>query len=92
MDLGEMIIDMGQMPSNVDRVSTVFSSLLPFQVEVDEWKLFNSDNVVSEDWRAVEFDDAEWQSVKASAMGYHVGTTAYIRREVTVPNWRTIPC
>ena len=50
VDLGEMIFDMGQMPSKVDRVSTVFSSLLPFQVEVDEWKLFNSENAVSEDY------------------------------------------
>ena len=86
MDLGEMIFDMGQMPSKVDRVSTVFSSLLPFQVEVDEWKLFNSENAVSEDWKAVEFDDSEWQSVKAAAMGNHVGTTAYIRREVQIPS------
>ena len=34
----------------------------------------------------MEFDDAEWQSVKGGAMGNHVGTTAYIRREVTVPS------
>ncbi|KAM7452664.1 hypothetical protein BLSTO_06598 [Blastocystis sp. subtype 1] len=67
-----MIFDMGQMPSKVDRVSTVFSSLLPFQVEVDEWRLFNSEN--------------EWESVKAAAMGNHVGTTAYIRREVQIPS------
>ncbi|KAK8831392.1 hypothetical protein WA577_001585 [Blastocystis sp. JDR] len=72
VDLGEMIFDMGQMPSKVDRVSTVFASLLPFQVEVDEWKLFNSENA--------------WQSVKGGAMGNHVGTTAYIRREVQIPS------
>ena len=34
----------------------------------------------------MEFDDFEWQSVKGGAMGNHVGTTAYIRREVTVPS------
>ena len=49
VDLGAMIFDMGQMPSKVDRVSTVFS-LLPFQVEVDEWRLFNSESEVSEDY------------------------------------------
>ena len=86
VDLGAMLFEMGQMPSNVDSVSTVFASLLPFQVEVDEWKLFNSESVVPEDWKAVEFDDREWQSVKAEAMGNHVGTTAYIRREVTIPS------
>ena len=44
-----MLFDMGQMPSKVDS-ATSFSSLLPFQVEVDEWKLFNSENEVSEDY------------------------------------------
>ena len=34
----------------------------------------------------MEFDDSEWQSVKGGAMGNHVGTTAYIRHEVTVPS------
>ena len=34
----------------------------------------------------MEFDDAEWQSVKGGAMGNHVGTTAYIRREVQIPS------
>ena len=44
-----MIFDMGQIPAGAG-VATSFSSLLPFQVEVDEWKLFNSENVVSEDY------------------------------------------
>ena len=50
VDLGAMLFEMGQMPSKVDRVSTVFSSLLPFQVGFGEWRLFNSENVVSEDY------------------------------------------
>ena len=86
VDAGETVFEAGQVPYGVDSVVTSFSSLLPFQVEVDEWKLFNSENAVSEDWRAVEFDDSEWQTVKAAAMGNHVGTTAYIRREVSIPN------
>ena len=85
VDLGAMLFKMGQMPAGAG-VATSFSSLLPFQVGFGEWRLFNSESVVSEDWRAVEFDDAEWQSVKGGAMGNHVGTTAYIRREVTVPS------
>ena len=44
-----MIFDMGQSPAGAG-VATSFSSLLPFQVKVDEWKLFNSENVVSEDY------------------------------------------
>ena len=86
VDVGEMVFETGQVPRGVESVSTVFSSLLPFQVEYDEWRLFNSENAVSENWKAVEFDDSEWQSVKAGAMGNHVGTTAYIRHEVTIPS------
>ena len=85
VDLGAMLFEMGQMPAGAG-VATSFSSLLPFQVGFGEWRLFNSENEVSKDWKAVEFDDGEWQSVKGGAMGNHVGTTAYIRREVTVPS------
>ena len=50
VDLGAMLFEMGQMPSNVDSISTVFASLLPFQVGFGEWRLFNSENAVSEDY------------------------------------------
>ena len=63
----------------------MLSMQLPFQINYSDWKLFNSESVVSENWKAVDFDDAAWQSVKATDMGSHVGTTAYIRHEVNIP-------
>ena len=86
VDLGEMVVDLGQMPSGVESVSTVFSSLLPFQVEYDEWRVFNSGSEVSGEWKEVEFDDSAWPLTKAEAMGNHVGITAYIRRDVNIPS------
>ena len=86
VDLGAMIIDVNQMPKGVASLSTSFSSLIPFQIEYSDWKLYNSESAVAENWKAVGFDDREWQTVKATDMGSHVGTTAYIRHEVSIPS------
>ena len=86
VDLGAMIIEMNQMPSKVPSVTSVFSSLLPFQIEYDDWKLYNNEQQVAQGWNALDFDDDAWQSVKAAAMGNHMATTVYIRREVEVPS------
>ena len=85
IDVGKMVFEMGQMPVGVASVSTMFSSLLPFQIEYDEWKVWNKEEAVSGDWKSVEFDDAGWETKKAAEFGNHVGTTAYVRREVTIP-------
>ena len=85
IDVGEMVFEMGQMPVGVASVSTMFSSLLPFQVEYDEWKVWNKEEAVNGDWKSVEFDDAAWETKKAAEFGNHVGTTAYVRREVVIP-------
>ena len=82
VDSGAMIFDMGQVPVDVE---PVFSSLLPFQVEYDDWKLLNSAEAVAANWNSVDFDDSRWQTVKAAAFGNHVGTTAYVRHEVNTP-------
>ena len=86
VDVGEMIFETGQVPSGVASVSTSFSSLLPFQIEYDDWKLWNSMEDVSEDWKSASFDDAAWETKKAADFGNHVGTTAYVRREVVIPS------
>ena len=86
VDLGAMIIDVGQMPKSVASVSTSFSSQIPFQIEYSDWKFYNTDAAVADNWKAVDFDDSAWQSVKAAAMGNHMATTAYIRHEVQVPS------
>ena len=83
-----MIIDVGQMPKGVDSVSTSFSSLIPFQINYSDWKLYNNEGGVGENWKVVGFDDGEWQMAKAAAMGNHMATTAYIRHVVQVPSLR----
>ena len=44
-------------------------SCLPFQIYYDDWRVFNSESVVREDWNAVDFDDSTWSAVKAVDMG-----------------------
>ena len=86
VDLGEMIFEMGQMPDGVPSVSTMFSSLLPFQIEYSDWKVLNTGEAVADNWNAVNFDDSTWETKKAADFGNHIGTTAYIRHEVNIPS------
>ena len=60
VDLGTMVFEMGQLSLNDKSVTTRFSSCLPFQINYDDWRVFNSASVVSEDWTAVDFDDSMW--------------------------------
>ena len=73
------------MPDGVPSVSTLFSSLLPFQVKYSDWKVWNSVESVASGWKSVSFDDAAWETKKAADFGNHVGTTAYVRHEVDIP-------
>ena len=86
VDVGEMVIELGQFPRQVASISTMFSSLIPFQIEYSEWKYFNADVTVAENWKAIDFDDSAWGNVKAVDMGDHMTTTAYIRHEVNIPS------
>ena len=86
VDGDAMIFEMGQVPSGVSSVSTVFSSLLPFQIDYDSWKMWNSVESVAVGWNDVDFDDAGWETKKAAELGNHASTTAYIRHEVLVPS------
>ena len=86
VDVGEMVIEEGQFPRQVASISTSFTSNLPFQIDYDDWKLFNSPETVAENWNAIDFDDSAWTVTKAASMGDHMATTAYIRREVNIPN------
>ena len=85
IDVGALPFDMYQMPATVASVSTMFSSVIPFLVDYTEWKVWNKEEAVSGDWKSVEFDDAAWETKKAAEFGNHVGTTAYVRREVVIP-------
>ena len=86
VDVGEMVIETGQFPRSVASISTVFSAYLPFQIEFSQWQLFNSPEPVADNWKAIDFDDSAWSTVKAEALGNHMATTAYIRHEVQIPS------
>ena len=83
VDVGEMIFEMGQVPTGVASVSTMFSSYFPFQVDYTEWKI--SYNYV-ENWNSKDFDDSAWASKKAKDIGTNAGVTTYIRKEVNIPD------
>ena len=86
IDIGTMVFEMGQFPTATPSISTMFSSLLPFQIDYDTWKVFNSGAAVTEGWAGKDFDDSAWSSMKAADFGNHMGTTAYVRHEVNIPS------
>ena len=86
VDLGEMRFEMGQVKSGVPSVSTHFSSLLPFQIEYDDWKLYSSESEVADGWKENSFDDSTWKTVKAANIGNSEAVTVYLRRTVEVPD------
>ena len=83
VDLGTMIFEMGQVPSGVASVSTMFSTYLPFQIEYTKWKI--NYNYVN-NWNALDFDDSTWAMKKASEINTNIGVTTYIRKEVNIPD------
>ena len=85
VDVGEMVFDLGQYPTQSPILSVSFSTVLPFQVEDSEWKLWNSAEAVAEGWLGKDFDDSAWETKKAAELGEHASTTAYVRHEVNVP-------
>ena len=88
VDIGEMKFEMGQVYTGVSptSVSTMFSSLLPFQIEYDDWKIYKDSTAVSSNWNTIDFNDNSWSTVKAANIGKSEATTIYIRREVNIPD------
>ena len=86
VDLGAMRFETGQMPSGIQSKTILLSSLLPFQINYDDWKLYNLDESVAEDWNQISFDDSTWLVRKANAFDTSEAITVYVRRTVSVPN------
>ena len=84
VDVGEMKLDMGQVPSEPKTVSTVFSSFFPFQVQYSDWSV--SKTAVTADWNTAEFDASAWSTVKAAAIGTNDAITTYIRKAFAIPS------
>ena len=83
VDSGEMIFEMGQVPSGVTFVTTMFSTYIPFQIETTNWKISYG---YVENWNTLEFDDSGWASHKASDIGANTNVTTYIHKEVNIPD------
>lgn len=86
VDLGAMRFETGQMPSGAQSKTILISSLLPFQINYDDWKLYSVDETVASNWNQIDFDDSTWLVRKASAFGTSEAITVYVRRTVSVPN------
>ncbi|KAK8832991.1 hypothetical protein WA577_003969 [Blastocystis sp. JDR] len=85
VDVGEMKFEMGQVPSGVDYVTTLFSSFLPFQIEYDDWVVLTGANAPA-NWNSVDFVPSDWATVKAAAIGTNDAIATYIRKEFSIPS------
>ena len=88
VDVGATIFDTkpvseSSMPPSVSR--TTFSSYLPFQIVVTEWKVLKAETVDSS-WTTVAFDDSTWQSMRLSEIGTSNYVTTYLRKTFDLPN------
>ena len=88
VDLGEMELDILELPSGTNGVPTyasiAFSTFFPFQIEYTEWKVYQGNDDVASDWNTVSFNDATWSSVKAADIGTTSAITTYIRKSFTL--------
>ena len=85
VDVGEMKFEMGQVPSGVDYVTTLFSSFLPFQIDYDDWVVLTGANAPA-NWNSVDFVPSDWATVKAASIGTNNEITTYIRKEFSIPS------
>ena len=88
VDLGEMALDVQELPSSADsspaNVTSVFSTFFPFQVEFTEWKVYQGD-LVPAGWNTANFDDTMWETKKAAEIPNSASVT-YIRKSFQLTN------
>ena len=88
VDVGATIFDtkpVGESETKPSFSSTTFSSYLPFQITVTEWKVLKAETVDSS-WTTASFDDSTWQSMLPSAIGTSDFVTTYLRKTFDLPN------
>ena len=88
VDLGTLRFEMGHVPQSAPAsgATMVFSSLLPFQINYDDWRVYRSATAVPANWNANDFDDAAWDVVKAADIGIVAPVTFYVRRSFEIPS------
>ncbi|KNB42133.1 hypothetical protein JH06_4646 [Blastocystis sp. subtype 4] len=85
VDLGEMELDINEVPKSDTKpstVTTVFSTYFPFQIEYTEWKVMQDDEISG--WKTVSFDDSTWNTYKAADIPTTDFVTTYIRKSFTM--------
>ena len=86
VDLGSLKFETGQIPWGATSAFTRFSSYLPFQINLDSWRVEKFADLTGQDWTSLAFDDSNWQEMKASDIGTSQLVTIYIRRSFEIPN------
>ena len=86
VDVGTFRLEMQQVPAGTSpiRTSLQFSSYIPFQNEFSEWLV--SKQSVSSDWTSIDFQDSNWERLKAGEIGTASGSTVYLRRHFSLPS------
>ena len=84
VDVGDIRFETGQV-AGAGPITALFSSLLPFQIDYDDWT-FLKDAQAPEHWNAVDFTPADWTTDKAANIGVNSRVTTYIRYEFSIPN------
>ena len=84
VDVGDIRFETGQVVG-AGPITALFSSLLPFQIDYDDWT-FLKDAQAPEHWNAVDFTPADWTTDKAANIGVNSRVTTYIRYEFSIPN------
>lgn len=80
---GDMIFEMGQVPSGVSSVSTMFSSYLPFQFGYSPWKY---SHLYVANWNTLDFNDYEWPWENPTEIPLGPRMATYVRQEVNIPD------
>ena len=80
VDNGEIRLEIEELSNRSPslKVTTVFSSYLPFQIEYTDWKV--RQRRVPSDWNEVLFDDLDWLVTKAADIPSTDFATTYIRK------------
>ena len=88
VDVGELRYDMNMVPNGEApvKVTTTFSSLIPFQCSYTEWKVYKNTEAIADNWFSSNYDDSTWTSMKAADIGTTEAVTVYLRKSFTIPN------
>ena len=82
----QMELEIMELPSNRNYVTTVFSTVIPFHSDSTEWKVYQGSESVSFDWNSIILDDSSWITCKTSEIPSSSSVTTYIRKSFSIPS------